>query len=397
MQTDADIARRHMQLGAAYAGCARFEEALSEFERALAHAPDEPRALQFVAQLQLQLGRGAEALASFRRALAREPLVTLPARRAPPAFRALLLFGPGAGNTPFEYLVEDADFDCHILTLVPEAPIDAAALRGRADLVVNLVADADLARDLLGPAADLAARLSLPLVNAPARIADTGRERIAERLSGTADCVVARTRRIARAGLANPRFDPARYGFSWPLLVRPAGTHGGDAFERVAAPGELERHLARVPAQEWYASEFLDCASADGYVRKYRFMCVGEQILPYHLAIGSHWKVHHATTDMADNAWMQREEREFLAAPERVFDAPARAALERIRRTIGLDYFGIDCALDRAGRVVVFEANACMLVHGRNERFPYKDGAVRRIRAAFQALLGERAGVAPAR
>jgi glutathione synthase/RimK-type ligase-like ATP-grasp enzyme len=61
--------------------------------------------------------------------------------------------------------------------------------------------------------------------------------------------------------------------------------------------------------------------------------------------------------------------------------------LQRIRDAIGLDFFGIDCGLDRDGAVVVFEVNASMLVHGRNQQFPYKTEAVERIKQAFHGLL----------
>ena len=54
---------------------------------------------------------------------------------------------------------------------------------------------------------------------------------------------------------------------------------------------------------------------------------------------------------------------------------------------VDLDYFGIDCALDAAGRLVVFEVNASMLVHDQNQRFPYKTPFVQRIKAAFDAML----------
>lgn len=42
--------------------------------------------------------------------------------------------------------------------------------------------------------------------------------------------------------------------------------------------------------------------------------------------------------------------------------------LRESQRRIGLDYFGVDCGLDRSGNLVMFEANASMLVHDQNER-----------------------------
>jgi hypothetical protein len=77
-----------------------------------------------------------------------------------------------------------------------------------------------------------------------------------------------------------------------------------------------------------------------------------------------------------------------------VFGEPQYAVLRAIRDTIGLDYWGIDCGLDREGRIVVFEANATMLVHTQFQKFPYKRTAVARIKRAFDAMLERRAALA---
>ena len=60
----------------------------------------------------------------------------------------------------------------------------------------------------------------------------------------------------------------------------------------------------------------------------------------------------------------------------------------QVAAATGLDYCGIDCGIDREGRVVVFEANASMLVHDeRNPLFAYKNRYIARIKDAFGALL----------
>jgi hypothetical protein len=96
---------------------------------------------------------------------------------------------------------------------------------------------------------------------------------------------------------------------------------------------------------------------------------------------------------MADHRWMQQEEAAFLGQPDGVFSAANYQALRMIRERIGLDYFGIDCGLDRYGNVVVFEVNASMLVHDDNPEFPYKAAAVHAIKHAFDAMLRTRAGL----
>jgi hypothetical protein len=179
--------------------------------------------------------------------------------------------------------------------------------------------------------------------------------------------------------------------FSFPMLARPAGTHGGDDFEKIASLDGLAGFLGQRPDSDHYAIEYIDYLSADGHFRKYRFIFVGKAILPYHLAIGRDWKLHHDNTDMADHPWMQQEEAAFLDAPQAVFSRDNYAALQTIRERIGLDYFGIDCGLDRDGNLVVFEVNASMLVHDDNPDFPYKAPAVHAIKRAFDMMLQARA------
>lgn len=173
------------------------------------------------------------------------------------------------------------------------------------------------------------------------------------------------------------------------VLLRPVGTHGGDDFEKVDDSTGLMASLAKQPDTDRYFIEYVDYRSIDGYFRKYRFIFVEEQILPYHLAITDGWKVHHDSTDMIDHSWMQKEEEAFLSDPATVFNASHYQVLREIQQRMGLEYFGIDCGLDRSGNLVVFEANASMLVHEHNDQFPYKNPFVRRIKVAFDEMLGK--------
>ncbi|HTJ93355.1 MAG TPA: hypothetical protein VL424_09640, partial [Pararobbsia sp.] len=255
-----------------------------------------------------------------------------------------------------------------------------------------------LGHTLLSDAAHLAERVGHTVVNEPDRVALTDRETVARSLDGIEGCVVPRTWRCTREALirhaGEPVDAPAYAGaltMPYPLLVRPAGTHGGLNFHKVRDARHLDTVLRQTDASHYYTTQYVDYRSADGYFRKYRFIFVGDEVLPYHLAVGDVWKVHHATTSMIDHPWMQHEEQAFLDNPCQVFNAEQCAALDAIRARIGLDYFGIDCGLDRSGRVVVFEVNACMLVHGHNAAFPYKAQAVNRIRLAFHAMLRQKA------
>ncbi len=381
----------HRKLALAHSYAGRKRRAVMHYRRVLEFVPDDGQVLHSIANLEQALGLADEAAITYRRAIEVKPLWTMPAAVSPPDFRVLLMFAPGGGNTPIDYFINDARFESHIFTALKGVEYDVDLLHNQTDVVVNLVSDADNGRAILGTVEALAERIGRPVVNHPRLIAGTDRATISARLAGTAGCLVPRTRVFSEAGLrqlAGEGADAApQFALPFPLLVRPLGTHGGEDFEKMDDRDELGRFLSRVGGEHYYVTPFVDYRSEDGYFRKYRFIFVGDEILPYHLAIDEKWKIHHATTPMAELSWMQDEERAFLADPWRVFGAQQQSALGSIRNAIGLDYFGIDCALTPGGEVVVFEVNATMLVHGRNESFPYKNEAVSRIRQAFHSLL----------
>ncbi len=63
---------------------------------------------------------------------------------------------------------------------------------------------------------------------------------------------------------------------------------------------------------------------------------------------------------------------------------------------VGLDYFTIDCAENKLGDLLIFEADNTAVVHNMDspELFPYKPPQMRRIFEAFAAMLHDRAGQA---
>ena len=392
-----DLVRERPQDGSAwhYLGKACFElkeieAALSHFGKAAALNPRDADSLYWIGGIQQQFGDPAVARAAYAAAAQIRPVIRRRAIKSPADFRVLALYAPFAGNTPAEYLFKDARYDADTLALLDGSMPDISAL-GSFDLVVNLISDPDQAASVLPLAADLAGQLGKPVINDPRRIVHTTRDEVAGLLPDIPGCRIPKILRLGTTSDVANAVHEAETRFSFPLLVRPAGTHGGDDLEKIANVAGLEDYLT--PREgDHYLIEYVDYASNDGHFRKYRFIYVGEKILPYHLAIGNDWKVHHDSTDMADHEWMQREEAAFLADPAAVFSASHHETLRAIGKRIGLDFFGIDCGLDRDGALVVFEVNASMLVHEHNEAFPYKDPHVRAIKQAFDGMLAERAG-----
>jgi tetratricopeptide (TPR) repeat protein len=379
----------HHQLGKALFELDHVEAALACFEQALLLNPYDADSSYWIGGIKQRLGDDEAAYAAYARAAQIQPLIRRSAIKSPADFRVLALYAPFGGNTPTEYLFKHAAYDTDTLALFEQNHYDADSFSQGVDVVVNLLSDVDQAARILPLAADLVERLGKPVVNDPRKILRTTRDSTAELLTGIAGCRIPTILRQPQGSTLSVDDIRAAFPTASSILARPVGTHGGDDFDKIDGAADLAAYLAGPATTDRYFIEYADYGSADGHFRKYRFIFVHGEVLPYHLAIGNDWKVHHVNTDMANQEWMQREEAVFLNDPTQVFNPGHYQALREIQQRIGLDYFGIDCSIDTNGELLVFEVNASMLVHDDNAEFPYKDPAVRRIKAAFDAMLAK--------
>lgn len=138
-----------------------------------------------------------------------------------------------------------------------------------------------------------------------------------------------------------------------------------------------------------YVTAFHDYASNDRLYRKYRVIYIDRKPYPYHLAISLHWLVHYFSADMEAHPWKRAEELRFLEDPRAALGERAFAVIEAIGQRMDLDYCGIDFTLLPDGRVLLFEANATMLVHPEDETsvLARKNPYVGRIFTAFGELV----------
>jgi Tfp pilus assembly protein PilF len=334
-------------------------------------------------------GRTGESL-SLRNDLARRTGVKA-AGPAVAAITVLVLGGVGAGHIPIRYLLDTGVFATRSVSLLspeqPDAPLGhvGAAEIEQADVVFSTLGDVDRDGGQLEAAQSLCNRLGKPVINPPEAIAKTGRDKAAALFRGIDGLVTPVVERLGPEGLA------AR-GIDAPILVRPAGDHGGDNLTLLRDEAEKTAWLAAPKGERLLVSPFHDFRSADGYWRKYRLIFVDRRVFPYHLAIGDDWLVHYWRAEMGRSAWKMAEEERFLTDWRGVVGARAAAAVNAVARRLDLDYGGIDCALLPDGRVLLFEANACMLLHLDEpaQVFPYKHQAVPPIREAFTRLVKER-------
>lgn len=324
----------------------------------------------------------------------RQRVVTKPCVSGQPEARVLIIAGSRMCNVPVEYLLSNRRFETTTVHLLPPGsatPEEIAALQRlpKFDIAFNAIGEVDRGEIFIPEARAFCAGLTCPVLNPPDEMARTRRDRVAELFAGIPNLIVPETRRVTRAELAAlaERTD-------WPetLLVRPIGAHGGDDLVRIAAAADLAGYLRAVGTEEHYLTRYCEYRSPDGHYRKYRFVFVDREAFPYHLAITGDWLVHYWRADMTRAAWMRAEEEAFLANYAQVFPGALAETIREIGRRLDLDYGGIDCALAPDGRVLLFEANATMLVHlaDRHGDFAYKAAYVPRIFDAMAAMIARR-------
>jgi len=362
--------------------------AREQYEAALRIDPEFPQAHGGMYYALSRLGEPEAAEAHQRIAFGRQNLIPKPFRGASDPVPVLLLVSSTGGNTPIEKLLDDRVFQTYI---VVADFYDGATPLPPHRLIVNGIGDADLCGAALIAAESLAASASVPVLNPPSAVRATGRCENALRLGTLPGVIAPATATFPHALLAGP--DGAATllgrGLQFPLLLRAPGFHMGRHFVRVDSPEDLPAAVAGLPGPELLAMQYLDASGPDGLVRKFRVMMIGGELYPLHLAISQHWKIHYFSADMADNRENRAEDARFLTDMPAVLGPKAMAALKLIQAALNLDYAGIDFGLNRDGDLLLFEANATMVVQqpDEGEQWDYRRPAVARIHAAVHRML----------
>ena len=357
------------------------------YEAALVTDPERPEAHQGMARVLNGLDDVA-AEVHWRKGFVGHAIVKQRFRGSGPGIPLLLLVSARGGNVPTLQSLDDRVFSITAIYADyhdPEQPLPPHAL------VVNAIGDADLCGVALAGAEQIIACSKAPVVNPPSLVRLTGRADNARRLGDVAGVIAPKTNTVKRLSLL------AADGWHYPLLLRPPGFHTGQHFRYVADRDALPDIVAELPGEELLAIEYLDARGPDGMARKYRVMFIDGVCYPLHLAIAADWKVHYFTAGMATNAAYREEECRFLDDMPAVLGKRAMAALRDVGAALGLDYAGIDFALAPDGSVLLFEANATMVLipPGPEPVWDYRRRAIDMALDATKQMLLRRATTLP--
>ena len=356
-----------------------FEAAAAEYRRCIALVPDFATAHMRYAELLMQLGQADAALAEMRAGFRPISGQVAPFRGSGTPIRALQLGSSSVqGQTGTDQIFDPQLFETTTILVQywdPELALPAH------DITFNLIADPGIDAPALAMAIELLESETAPVLNAPRLIALTSRIAHPLRIQTIPDTIAPSVRLLPRAEIE---------AVDLPFLLRSPGFHNGAHFERIASEAELEAALSRLPGYELLQIEYVDTAADDGRMRKYRAMIVDGTPYPAHLAIARHWNIHYFSAEMGPAE--RAEEIDYLSDLRAHLGDRVTDALVAVGRSTELDYVGVDFAVSREGKLVVFEANAAMTVFLPNESAatPERRAAAMQIFSATQRMIAER-------
>jgi len=261
------------------------------------------------------------------------------------------------------------------------------------DVVVNLITEPLVCRRALDRLESIVRVQAVPMVNAVEAVRRSARTVLPHVIrAGNADRVrVPLTTRFAgaRDGLLS-HIESA--GHRWPILLRPAGTHGSRGLEKVDSASQL-RAVGIIPS-DVLVSDFVDFRSDDGLYRKYRMIWIDGRIFRRHIIAGLDWNVTGMSrTAMAERPKTITAEKDFLASSGDGLDE----RVAELFRIVGLDFGVIDFAVSDTGVIIVFELNGTFQISGSippqyREGWAYLEANNTPIVDALIASIARRAG-----
>jgi glutathione synthase/RimK-type ligase-like ATP-grasp enzyme len=261
-----------------------------------------------------------------------------------------------------------------------------------------IASDSEECREALRKIAEAASRWPRPLLNPPHRVGNLDRDKLHHLLQGIEGLDIPATEAASRAQLsgiadgARPLGDVAG-ALVFPIIVRPRGSHAGNGLAKIDDRGALGRYLVERGELEFFVSRFVDYSNDDGLFRKYRVVFVDGRAYACHMAIADRWDIWYLNAGMAFSDEKRAEEASFMRGFDEMFAVRHRNALAAMAERVGLDYFTVDCAVNKNGELLIFEADNTAVVHNMDspETFPYKSRQMNKIFDAFAAMLSRHA------
>ena len=266
------------------------------------------------------------------------------------------------------------------------------------DVLFNAISDIDASPNALMALEGFIANNGIEnVINRPDALRRTTRDSIARLVNASTHLRSGKTQRYSGMALLDiPTLTTQILSdLRCPLLVRSVGTHTGSTLSKCDDEKSLRNALQGMSKmRDLYVTEFIDVADNAGVFQKIRGFYIDGDLYPIHLLRGEHWEVGRRGDRlkiMRNQIWMQEDEARCLDDLPSYLGTTNYTALLNFMGKIGLDFCGVDFAVDPAGKLVIFEANPAMRHHYDHvTTAPYIKPAHDRAGAAFNQMIAAR-------
>ena len=350
--------------------------------------------LSLIAQL---LGDKQAGLVIQQEVLHSHRLFRSPCASKTPRLRVLALAAATdmGSNTPIEFLLEESGIELMTLFVIGEAELPMPLPEH--DVAIVIASDSEDCRDALAKIDAAVPGWPRPLLNPPRLVFSLDRDKLHRLLDGIDRLKIPATLVVTRERLLDVVETPDELAdiaadLAFPVIIRPRGSHAGSGLAKIDDAGALAAYLERHEDELFFISRFVDYASEDQLFRKYRLVFIDGQAYACHMAIADRWDIWYLNAGMSQSAEKRLEEETWMRTFDIGFGRRHQAALAGVADRIGLEYFTVDCAETREGLLLIFEADNTAVVHNMDHAhiFPYKPPQMRKIFAAFAAMLERR-------
>ena len=230
--------------------------------------------------------------------------------------------------------------------------------------IINSLADVDEYKNSLIILDEFTSK-SIPIFNHPRALLNTRRDIISEKISHLDFMRIPRCVRIDERDKENFKKAVQNSCIKPPLILRPEKSQTGQGMVVLDNDEEMNSYIKNIKLDNaYYITEFIDAVQEDNLYYKARIIIVGSEYFVRHVKVSKNRIVHR---DSSGNNMSWEEEKkyiDFLASNKNL-----AKDLGEIRRSVGLDYFGVDFGVDfNNNKFIFFEANPAMLVFGRNRK-----------------------------
>ncbi len=213
-------------------------------------------------------------------------------------------------NTPLDFIVNHLNVRLDLLFLVPNQAFPD--IIPDHDVMFVAVSEADPAT--LARMNELSRMWPRPVLNDPSFLPVLARDRLAESLAGVPGICSPPAVEVSHTTLKDLSLGVCVVGdllanCSYPVLVRPTGSHAGAGLKRIDGPADLASYLLFSFAKSYFVTAFVDYRSKDGLYRKYRVAFIDGRAHLCHMAVSQDWMVHYLNAGMGDSSDKRDQDR----------------------------------------------------------------------------------------